>query len=260
MDYIRNRSIIAAMIVLSVGMPRAGSGWYYNLTHDLILAAGGRDAREIRQKYHLQRILTQVNCNIGALTPPRLLAVLAPSMLGNTFVVKAHAAPTPFAAWLMRLGWLKAAYIYRDPRDALLSVMENGERAREKGRSNAFANLVDFEAALKFMQEYVRISESWLALDQVLHTRYEALVGQYDQESSRLRTYLGLPAGASPPLEALLQKVVDRYRPAAPPPGQKGLHFSHGKSGRFREKLTAEQQARLAEVFGPYLARLSYPI
>jgi hypothetical protein len=39
------------MIVLSVGMPRAGSGWHYNLIHDLMKTTGCADAREIREKY-----------------------------------------------------------------------------------------------------------------------------------------------------------------------------------------------------------------
>jgi hypothetical protein len=32
------------VIILSVGMPRAGSGWYYNLTNELMLAHGAQDA------------------------------------------------------------------------------------------------------------------------------------------------------------------------------------------------------------------------
>jgi hypothetical protein len=48
------------MIVLAVGMPRAGSGWHYNLIHDLVVANGGSISREIRQKYHLENILTEV--------------------------------------------------------------------------------------------------------------------------------------------------------------------------------------------------------
>jgi hypothetical protein len=52
------------MIVLSVGMPRAGSGWHYNLIHDLMKTTGAVDAHDIREKYGLQRILTEVNCNI----------------------------------------------------------------------------------------------------------------------------------------------------------------------------------------------------
>jgi len=56
------------MIVLSVGMPRAGSGWHYNLVHDLMKITGCADARDIRERYRLQDILTEVNCNIGVLS------------------------------------------------------------------------------------------------------------------------------------------------------------------------------------------------
>ena len=67
------------MIVLSVGMPRAGSGWHYNLVHDLMKTTGCADARQIREKYHLQGILTEVNCNIGVLSARRLAMVTVPA-------------------------------------------------------------------------------------------------------------------------------------------------------------------------------------
>ncbi len=243
------------MIILSIGMPRAGSGWYYNLTNDLMLTSGAQDARQIRQRYHLQNVLTEVNCNIGAFTFRRLLAVLIPSLLGKTFVVKAHAGPTPLAQALIRRDWMRAAYIYRDPRDALLSAMENGRRAAAAGRTNAFSALVDFEAAVKFMQEYVAISQAWLACSQALHTRYEDLLIDYDTEAARLVHFLGLD-GAQPQIRT----VLERYRPEKAQPDQKGLHFSQGKIGRFRQKMTPEQQTVLAQSFGPYLEGLGYSI
>ncbi len=243
------------MIILSVGMPRAGSGWYYNLTHDLVVACGGKETRQIRQRYHLQRILTEVNCNIGALTPPRLLAVLIPSLLGNTFVVKAHAAPTPLALALIRRGWMRATYIYRDPRDAMLSAYENGQRALKKGRPNAFSHLTDFETSLSFMLDYLRIWEGWISCPQVLHTRYEDLKTDYDAEIQRLSAFLGLDY--TPPA---VQAVIERYRPEKAHQVQKGMHFRQGKSGRFREKLTPEEQQILAQKFEPYLLRMGYEI
>ena len=88
------------MIVLSVGMPRAGSGWHYNLIHDLMKTTGCADIHEIRRRYRLERILTEVNGNIGVLSPRRLALVSVPALLGKTFVIKAHSAPTP-ASWLM---------------------------------------------------------------------------------------------------------------------------------------------------------------
>ena len=244
------------MIILSVGMPRAGSGWYYNLTHELALAAGWQDARQMRRRYHLGGILTEVNCNIGALTPRRLLLVLLPSLLGNTFVIKAHAGPTPFARWLLRRGAMRAAYIYRDPRDAMLSAFDNGQRALEKGRPNAFSHLVDFDASVSFMLDYLRIWEGWMGVPQALQARYEDLLADYDSEAGRLATFLGLD-----PQAAAIHAAIEKFRPEqAARPAQKGIHFNKGKTGRFRQKLSLEQQEVLAQKFGAYLPRMGYEI
>jgi len=243
------------MLTISIGMPRAGSGWYFNLTHDLVTASGGQDARQIRSRYHLGRVLTEVNCNMGALTPPRLLAVMLPALLGNTFVVKAHAAPTPMALSLIRRGWARAAYIYRDPRDAMLSAYDNGQRALQKGRPNAFSHLTDFEKSVDFMLVYLRIWEAWMACPQVLHTRFEDFKNDYDLEAGRLASFLGYPA-ENPPVQA----VIERYRPEQARQQVKGIHFNKGKSGRFREKLTPEQQEVVAQKFGQYLTRMGYEI
>jgi hypothetical protein len=242
------------MIILSIGMPRAGSGWYYNLTNDLMLANGAQDARQIRRRYHLEKILTEVNCNIGALTPRRLLAVLVPSLLGNSFVIKAHAAPTPLALSLMRRGRLRAAYLYRDPRDAMLSAMENGRRAIERGHVNAFTPYAAFEPALKFMQAQVAVWEAWMACPDALHTRYEDLLLAYDDQAQRLAGFLGID-----PSQAEMSTIIERYRPEMAQPDQKGIHFSQGKIGRFRQKMSAEQQQTLLQAFGPYLERMGYP-
>ncbi len=241
------------MIVLSVGMPRAGSGWYYNLTHDLIVANGGHDARHIRRRFHLEGILSEVNCNIGALTPRRLLAVLIPSLLGYRFVIKAHAAPTPLALLLIRRGQVRPTYIYRDPRDALLSVMENGRRALERGQTNAFAPYAEFSAALEFMQRQLAVWESWSRCSQALHVRYEDLLTEYENEAERLARFLDLD-----PATDTNRAVIKRYAPNSIGPQNKGLHFSHGRIGRFREKLTPEQQEVLLQVFNSSLERMGY--
>ena len=150
------------MIVLSVGMPRAGSGWHYNLVHDLMKTTGCADAREIRERYRLEHILTEVNCNIGVLSARRLALVTLPALMGNTFVIKAHAGPTLASRLLQSLGLLRITYIYRDPRDAMLSAYDYGQRALQKGRPNAFSHLTDFQKSLDFIMDYVRIWEKWM--------------------------------------------------------------------------------------------------
>lgn len=242
-------------LILSVGMPRAGSGWYYNLTHDLILAAGGQDGREIRQSYHLERLLTEVNCNIGTLSFYRLLPVMLPVLRGNTYVVKLHAGPRPLANLFIRFGWIVPTYIYRDPRDALLSAYEYGQRKRESGRGGAFSQLTSIEEAIDFIADYVRISEAWLACRRALHLRYEDLLTDYQAESQRLLDFLGIAARTPG-----VQDVLARYQPSQGSTEQRGTHFVKGKIGRHRQAFSKEQLARCKREFGDYLHRMKYPL
>ncbi len=242
------------MIVLSVGMPRAGSGWHYNLIHDLMKTTGCADARDIREKYHLQKILTEVNCNIGVLSARRLGLVTLPTLLGNTFVIKAHAGPTSASRLFSALGLLRITYIYRDPRDAMLSAYDFGQRALTKGRPNAFSHLSDFEKSVDFMMEYVRIWDKWMNEKNVLVARYEDLLMNYDEESARLLYHLKLDGSR---LE--VQKVIEQYRPGVSD-DQQGLHFYKGKIGRFRDSYTNEQKQVLQEKLAPFLPRMRYDV
>ncbi len=240
---------------LAVGMPRAGSGWHYNLIHDLVVASGGQDARQIRRRFFLHPILTEVNCNIGAFTGKRLIPVLIPALLGKRYVIKAHAGPTALLSWWIREGKVRPLYIYRDPRDALLSAYEYGVRKREQGAQGAFTELFSLEEAIEFMREYVAISEAWLACKGALHTRYEDFLTRYTVEAQRVLDFLGLDDQ-----DPRYQQVIDRYRPERGDSNRKGTHFVQGKIGRFRQALTPEQQQRCLELFYPYLERMGYPL
>lgn len=240
------------MIVLSVGMPRAGSGWHYNLIHDLMKTTGCADAHDIREKYKLQKILTEVNCNIGVLSARRLAMVTLPALMGNTFVIKAHAGPSSASRLLASMGILRITYIYRDPRDAMLSAFDYGQRALAKGRPNAFSHLSNFEKSVNFMMEYVHIWERWMGEKNVLIARYEDLLTNYEVESAKLVDYLKLDA-TKPEVRA----VIEQYRPGAND-GQQGLHFYKGKIGRFRDAYTSEQQKVLLEKLSSYLDRMGY--
>ena len=244
------------MIILAVGMPRAGSGWHYNLVHDLMETTGCDDAREIREKYDLQGILTEVNCNIGVLSARRLIMVTRPALMGHTFVIKAHSAPTVWARALIQGGLMRTTYIYRDPRDAMLSAFDYGKRVLEKqGRPNAFSHLTDFDKTLDFFTEYVEGWEKWMQVPGVLKTRYEDLLQAYNQEAGKLVRFLGVN-----PNDQAVKAVVDKYRPDGQVQGQQGTHFFKGQVGRFRERYSVEEQQVLAEKFGRYLEKMGYTL
>lgn len=243
------------MIILSVGMPRAGSGWYYNLIHDLVVAGGGVNARVIRQKYHLDKVLTEVNCNIGALTLRRLFSVLPASLAGNTFAIKAHSGATAVGDLFMNTGWMRSTYIYRDPRDAMLSAMDFGKRTLNKGHPNAFSHLTTLDAAIDFMVKYCEIWDSWISRKTVLSARYEDLLKEYDTETHKLVDFLSLDKKTPAVAEA-----IEKYRPGQAKEGHDGLHFFKGQVGRFHERFNLDEQKKMADKFGPYLTRMGYEI
>ena len=57
-----------------------------------------------------------------------------------------------------------------------------------------------------------------------------------------------------------LSNVIDQYRPNMGSTAQKGTHFVKGKVGRYRKKLTSEQQQLCLDAFGDYLERMGYPV
>ena len=244
------------MIILSVGMPRAGSGWHYNLVHDLMATTGCNDARDIREKFGLQGILTEVNCNIGVLSVRRLIMVARPALLGHTFVIKAHSGPTITARALIQGGIMRATYIYRDPRDAMLSAYDYGKRVLEQqGRPNAFSHLTDFQKTMAFFTEYVMDWEKWMQVSGVLKARYEDLLQNYDNETAGLVEFLDID-----PASEAVKNVVEKYRPSGQVQGQQGTHFFKGQVGRFRERYTAAEQKTLTDRFGRQLEKMGYEI
>ena len=242
------------MIILAVGMPRAGSGWHYNLVHDLVVANGGADARLIRKRYRLGRILTEINCNIKALTTKRVLPVLVPSLFGNSFAIKAHAGPKPFALRLMANGHIHTSYIYRDPRAALLSAYEYGQRGLKAGRANAFSHLTTIEKAIDFMGGYVSIWQAWMNVRGIHTLRYEDLLSDYEGEVTRLLDFLGMQDAHAAPV----QEVIKFYRPGQVSQSNKGLHFHKGQPARFRTVLTPLQLKKANSAFGDCLEKMGY--
>jgi len=240
-------------LFISAGMPRAGSGWYYNLAHDLVVASGGQNARSIREKFHLQRFLTEVNCNISTLNPYRVIPVLFPALLGNNFVIKTHGGPTSFTRWLLSIQMIKTIYIFRDPRAAMLSAYEYGRRALKKDRPNAFSYLETLESAAAFIDIYIDIWEAWSNIQGILIVRYEDFVSDFGAESARLIDYLGLEMDRD-----VTEPVLNQYRPEQGGPQRIGTHFSKGEPERFRRVFTPSQLERFTKMFAPALHGMGY--
>jgi hypothetical protein len=242
------------VIVFSAGMQKAGSGWYFNLTNDLLVAAGRHDARAVRERFGLDRVLRHYNCNIDPPTFSRLARVSVPHFRGHTFAVKSHSRPTRALRAFFAAGIMRPTYIFRDPRDAALSAFEHGEKLRSQGRRDSFGSLDSLKSAFQATREWLDAWAEWSQCPEALLVRYEDLLADPLAQARRLMEFLGLDV----PAESV-SKVVAAYQAqgfgASLP---QGLHFNRGVVGRFRDVFGPADLALGREYFGPFLQRMGY--
>jgi len=249
-------------IVLVAGMPRAGTGWYFSLTNDLWLAVGGQDARDLRARYHLERFVSRGNAQID-LTLPSLLLITWPFVLGHTYVHKTHDSPAAHprravSRWLvsyyLKKRWFTPLYIYRDPRDVILSAYEYGHRKLAVGRPNAFsAHVPSIEAGVEWIKQYIRNWKWWINYPGIVATRYEDFIADYDHNLERVLDHLQLNIK-----DDTVQAIAEKYRPGQPP--QPGTHFYKGIVGRFQEVFTPEQIQLCTEQLGTSIREMGYTL
>jgi hypothetical protein len=218
-----------------------------------VIASGGLDAKIIRSRYGLKRLLTEVNCNLGTLSFYRLIPAVLPLLFEPNYVIKLHAERRPLADILIRVGIIKPTYIYRDPRDALLSAYEYGQRMSSKGLTNAFSDLKTIDQAIEFMDFYVRIARGWLSSPYILKVKYEDLKLDFQNEVRRLCVFLGID-----PDEKKVLQVSERYIPGKNGPNHQGLHFVKGKIGRYQQHFTDDQLLKCQRLFGEFLDDQGY--
>ncbi len=245
------------MIVLSVGMQKAGTAWYFNITNDLLQAAGHQDIRELRHRYRLQRFMTERNCNIGRPRLLKLLIVSLPHWLGNSYVIKTHEGPTQALLGLIDRGVVKVTYMYRDPRDVALSAFEHGEKIRRSGSvsKTGFDRLTTMEEAIEFASGLLPVWRNWAVSGRALLVRYEDMRQNPYREGDRLAKHLSIDVP-----QEILRSIIEQYEikngstESLPHP----LHFNKGITGRWKEMMTDEQVELCRTLYGDSIGKMGY--
>lgn len=197
-----------------------------------------------------------------ALTLPSLLLISLPLAAGKTYVHKTHDSPAahpgrPLSCWLtscyLQKHWFTPLYIYRDPRDVILSAYEYGIRKAEKGHPNFFsARVPSIETGVDWIKLHLKNWQWWMNHPGIIATRYEDFLTDYDHQLAKVFDYLELDVE-----DKALRSLVEKYRPGKPP--QPGTHFHKGIVGRFREVFSAEQIQFCHEELGHALRAMNYP-
>jgi hypothetical protein len=238
-------------------MQKAASASYYNLTDDLLVAAGNRSARDLRRKYRLGFFASEVNCNVGPLRAYKMLWLLLPHLQGEKFAIKTHEPPSPSSSLLLRMGHAVATYIYRDPRDVAVSLFDHGERLRKQEipSNTRFNLLTSMEEAIQFASKQIPIWQAWVSLPGVLVVRYEDFIQDPGAQAQRInqRLELGLDA-------PVLDQIGDKYFASEEKDGQslEKSHFNVGGSGRWRRRMSSDEKELCQRLFGQHLHEMGY--
>lgn len=241
-------------LVLAAGMQKAGTGWLFNILDALMVAGGGASAFAVRDRYGLGGVLTGANCNIGTVRPGRLLTLVPALRAGCRFAIKTHRGPNPWTRCLERAGVMRSMYLYRDPRDVVLSAFAHGQRERAAGRRDNFARLDTLERAIVWTAHLLPVWQAWQREPRTLVLRYEDLRADLPGHLDRLAAHLRVVPSPAVRADVLARFAVDRPDPAA----HGALHFNRGGSGRWQTEMSPAQLALCGRHFGPYLPAMGY--
>ena len=253
-------------VILLAGMPRAGTSWFFYLLTDLWKAAGGEDARDLRNSYHLEKYLSKGSAVVATVLP-NLFYALRPHREGHTYVLKTHDSPAVHRKrvlsrivmrWLIDRKVFKPLYIYRDPRDAILSAYEYGIRRKESGNPNLFSFKVQsIDMGIEWMADEPLVSmRYWMNTPGIFVTSYEDMILNYFEQTAQVISYLGLDGESQ-----AVKETVQKYRPGVRE-GESpvGMHFYKGVAGRYNGVFSEQQKNRCLERFGGTLKELGYPL
>lgn len=249
------------MIVFSASMRKGGSGWFFNVTHDLVLAATGINTRKMRTQFpEVAEIILPPNCLVKQPSRENLERLDFLHADGKTIVLKTHASPSDELRARLDAGVAKAAYLYRDPRDVALSAFDHAESIRaDPGRfvnKGPYEFLDTVEDAIVFASKQLRTWRAWTQLEGVLTARYEDFVRDDEAMAARLVQFLDLDLP-----NRKIVKVVKRYRPAKLDDRRaRRLHFNVGTPRRFEKMMNRRQLDLCNELFGDHLTAMGYDV
>ncbi len=239
------------MIYLSASLPKSGSTLLYTYTEQMLIARGQRHGQDALRRVIKAGRLNGVDTYLEHIGLREVLFALWLSFRYGHILIKTHAAPGFWVRQMIRMGMMRASYIYRDPRDVLLSGMDHARRTAG-GKMARFQAYQDFEGGLKHIKQLLRRAGWWLEFGKVHFLTYSALLTQPQAELKRLAEFFGWKL-----TDEQLDKIISRESEMRSY-GQR--QFNTGKLSRYAEEMTPDQQARCVEEMGVDIARLGFEV
>jgi hypothetical protein len=226
---------------------------------DIVGEVTGSNTRQLRDSYGVHGLLQRYHtptfkARLSRWRLRRLERIVAD---GHTLVFKTHRRPTAPVREHLADGRAVAVYLLRDPRDVVVSALEQGAKMRSWGALpiRSFARLTSFDRTLRWLRR--RVLPVWQGLSSiegVLTLRYEDLLADPLPTMARTLEHLGI---AAPP--EVIERVVRDYMAANIQDGTIRRALDLDKDGEPpRLVLTPDQQLRLQQILTPTLLQMGY--
>lgn len=242
------------MIVISGSLPKSGSAYLYHLINDLISVSGaGHDMREIVRKYRLEKYIKGLNCDVGNLTEEKLKTLIDIQQIENTFAVKTHFYFEENTKHVREKAEIKSIYIYRDPRDVILSAIDHGIRLMERNRLDAyFTRYSDVDSSIHHIGKWLEIYLKWKQESNVLFVQYEDLISSPVSVLRKISTFINIEIDDVCLSDIILKGQIDG--------DNKDLHFNKGVIGRYKQVMSLKEIEMCNSQLGDYILDMGYEL
>lgn len=168
------------MLVISYGIPKSGSTLAYEILRGILVGAGHPQDVVYNDRLESAEPKRGAKRNfLTRITKERLEDVMSQVPQGRIVAVKTHSAFQPdMFRWLEAQQQERAIQViasYRDPRDICLSLVDAGERLRQRGQEKSFARVTDLEVATGNVERRLVGFRRWAALKGTLRLNYDTV-------------------------------------------------------------------------------------
>lgn len=235
------------MIIISSGFPKSASTLLFLYTESLINSAGRTSGQKLFRRYNKEGFTPHFGIFNTA------WYVFA-SMFGPV-VIKTHAGPTFFIRVLISLGLAKAYYSVRDPRDAVLSALDHGLKARfvsnQTDSDKAFAPFKSMDDVLPAFAMHHNRFLAWKKYGRAVFPRYEDLMLHPETELDKIVKHIGIRS-----LSSHIAGTVKHFAENK----NSTKNFNKGDVSRYKSELSEQKIAALESMLQDCVLSMGYEL
>lgn len=239
------------MIIVSAGLRKSASTLAFLYQIEIIKHAKKRNGQSILEKYASGKGYR------GNLNLKTIILLLYINFVYGDVVLKTHGEPSIYLKLLVKLGIVRVTYNFRDPRDAIISMMDHGKKTRlkfdargEKYSDRGFGNIYTVRDAVPRILPDIKSWLAWNSLDGTLTIRYEDFICSKLHFLKQICKHINCSLTESE-LNTIIAKFEDKQKLDT-------ANFNKGIVGRFKTEMTEEEIQYCNSLFSDELNKMGY--